>query len=172
MKCSSTDGSNIRHPHILSVLVRNRPGVLARVSGLFSRRGYNIESLAVATTEDPAYSRMTIVVEGDDVILEQISKQLYKLIDILKVQDYSDIEAVNRELMLIKVAANKDTRPEIMQTVDIFRARIIDVAEDSVTIEATGDEGKVTAIEQMLKKFGIKELARTGIVSLPRGGDK
>lgn len=171
MKCSSTDGS-IRHQHILSVLVRNRPGVLARVSGLFSRRGYNIESLAVATTEDPTYSRMTIVVEGDDVILEQISKQLYKLIDVLKVQDYSDIEAVNRELMLIKVAANKDTRPEIMQTVDIFRARIIDVAEDSVTIEATGDKGKVTAIEQMLKKFGIKELARTGIVSLPRGGDK
>ncbi|MFH0886961.1 MAG: acetolactate synthase small subunit [bacterium] len=162
----------IKRKHILSVLVRNRPGVLARVAGLFSRRGYNIESLAVGTTENPELSRMTIVVEGDDVILEQISKQLYKLIDVFKVFDFSEAESVDRELVLIKVASSKETRSEIMQIVDIFRARIVDVSENSITIEATGDDAKVVAIEQMVRKFGIKEVARTGVISLARGMEK
>lgn len=155
--------------HTLAVLVNNRPGVLSRVAGLFSRRGFNIESLAVGTTEDPTLSRMTIVVEGDEGVVEQISKQLYKLIDVIKVYDLTHISVVDRELILIKISATIENRPEIMQIVDIFRARIVDVAEDSVIIEATGDAEKVAAIEKMLKKFGIKELVRTGKISLARG---
>lgn len=150
-------------------MVENRPGVLSRVSGLFSRRGFNIESLAVGTTEDPTVSRMTIVAEGDDAVVEQIMKQLYKLVDIIKVFDITHMPSVNRELILLKVNAEGANRSEIMQIVDIFRARIVDAAEQSLIIEATGDEGKVEAIARMLKRFGIKELVRTGIVSLARG---
>jgi len=156
--------------HTISVIVENKPGVLSRVAGLFARRGFNIESLAVGVTEDPNISRMTIVAEGDERDLEQITKQLYKLIDTIKVFDLPKEIAVERELALIKVAANEKNRAEITQIVDIFRARIIDVAEDSMTIEMTGEEGKVEGIEKLLRRFGIKEMVRTGKVALQRGG--
>ncbi len=154
--------------HTIAVIVENRPGVLSRVSGLFSRRGYNIHSLAVGTTEDENLSRMTIVVAGDDDILEQITKQLYKLIDVVRVYELSNISAVDRELVLIKVAANEATRPEIQQIVDIFRAKIVDLGENALIVEATGDSEKIDALENMLKKYGIKEMVRTGKVSLAR----
>ncbi len=154
--------------HTIAVIVENRPGVLSRVSGLFSRRGYNIHSLAVGTTEDENLSRMTIVVEGDDDTLEQITKQLYKLIDVVRVYELSNISAVDRELVLIKVAANESTRSEIQQIVDIFRAKIVDLGENALIVEATGDSTKIDAIENMLKKYGIREMVRTGKVSLAR----
>jgi acetolactate synthase-1/3 small subunit len=156
--------------HTISVIVENKPGVLSRVAGLFARRGFNIESLAVGITEDPNISRMTIVAEGDERDLEQITKQLYKLIDTIKVFDLPKDISVERELALIKVAANEKNRAEINQIVDIFRARIIDVAEDSMTIEITGEEGKVEGIEKLLRRFGIKEMVRTGKIALQRGG--
>jgi acetolactate synthase-1/3 small subunit len=155
--------------HTISVLVENKPGVLARVAGLFSRRGYNIESLAVGTTENEAVSRMTIVASGDDLVLEQITKQLYKLIDVIKVFDIPKEVAVERELVLIKVSCNEKTRPEIIEIVDIFRGRIVDVSEGAVTIEMTDEESKIDGIEKLLKKFGIKELVRTGKIALQRG---
>lgn len=155
--------------HTISVLVENKPGVLARTAGLFARRGFNIESLTVGPTEDEKYSRMTIVVEGDENVLEQISKQLYKLIEVIKVSDLTGVPHVNRELALIKVSADSKNRAEIVQIVDIFRAKIIDIAKDTLIIEITGDEGKVTAILNLLEKFGIKELVRTGKVVLSRG---
>ena len=155
--------------HTLAVLVENKYGVLARVSGLFSRRGFNIDSLAVGTTEDPTLSRMTIIVSGDDHVLEQVMKQLNKLIDVIRVIDLGSEEFVERELALIKVNADANNRAEIIQIVDIFRARIIDVASKSVTIEVTGDIEKIKAIQTLLKPFGIKEMARTGLVALKRG---
>ncbi|HIE32236.1 MAG TPA: acetolactate synthase small subunit [Methanosarcinales archaeon] len=154
--------------HTLAVLVDNKPGVLARVAGLFSRRGFNIESLAVGTTEDPEISRMTIVVRGDDRVLAQVTSQLGKLIDVISVSDLPSSESVERELVLIKVSAGATTRSEIMQIVDIFRAKIIDVGTETLIIEVTGDEGKVGAIEGMLKRFGIRELVRTGMVAMNR----
>ena len=158
--------------HTISVIVENKPGVLHRVSGLFSRRGFNIESLAVGITERPDISRMTIVVEGDDATLEQITKQLYKQIDVLKVFDLPAEEAVERELALIKVHANEKTRGEITQIVDIFKARIIDVAQDSLTIEISAEKQKVEDMQKLLEKFGIQELVRTGKIALQRGGKK
>jgi acetolactate synthase-1/3 small subunit len=155
--------------HTISVIVENKPGVLSRVSGLFSRRGFNIESLAVGTTEDPTMSRMTIVVEGDESDLEQITKQLYKLIDTLKVFDLPAEKAIERELVLIKVAANEKNRQEITQIADIFRAKVVDVAETSMTLEITGDKSKVEGAVKLLSKFGIKELVRTGKIALQRG---
>ncbi len=155
--------------HTLAVLVENKSGVLTRVAGLFSRRGYNIDSLAVGVTEDPTVSRMTIVVRGDDHVLEQVTKQLNKLIDVIKVTDLGAEESVERELTLIKVVADANNRSEIIQIVDIFRARIIDVAAKSMTIEVTGDEGKIMGIEQLLRPFGIKEMVRTGKVAMTRG---
>lgn len=155
--------------HTLAVLVENKFGVLSRVAGLFARRGYNIDSLAVGITEDPNVSRMTLVVRGDDHVVEQVSKQLNKLIDVIRVTDLGAEESVERELALIKVKSDKDTRAEIIQIVDIFRARIIDVASKSITIEVTGDEEKIAAIEKLLKPFGIKELVRTGRIALTRG---
>jgi acetolactate synthase-1/3 small subunit len=154
----------------IAVVVENKPGVLNRVSGLFSRRGFNIESLAVGPTENPSISRMTIVVEGDEQTLEQITKQLYKQVDVLKVFDLPSEQSVERELALIKVHANEKTRSEITQIVDIFRARVVDVSEDSMTIEITGERDKVDGIEKLLQKFGIQELVRTGKVALQRGG--
>lgn len=154
--------------HTIAVIVENRAGVLSRVSGLFSRRGYNIHSLAVGTTEDENLSRMTIVVQGDDDTLEQIIKQLYKLIDVVRVHELSNINAVDRELVLIKVAASESVRPEIQQIVDIFRAKIVDLGENALVIEATGDSDKIDALENMLKKYGIKEMVRTGKISLAR----
>lgn len=155
--------------HTISVVVENKPGVLSRVANLFARRSFNIESLAVGVTENPAISRMTIVVAGDEKTLEQITKQLYKLIDVLKVYDLPHDKAVDRELVLIKVGASEKTRQEITQIVDIFRGRIVDVADTSLTIELTGDEGKIVGAEKLLSKFGIKELVRTGKIALQRG---
>jgi acetolactate synthase I/III small subunit len=139
------------------------------VAGLFSRRGYNIESLAVSITEDPSVSRMTIVVGGDERTLEQIEKQLNKLIEVIKVFDYTNTAAVDRELALIKVTAGPDKRAEIMQISDIFRAKIIDVSERTLTIEVTGPSGKVDAFQSLLAPYGIKELVRTGRIALTRG---
>ena len=155
--------------HTITALVENRPGVLARVSGLFSRRGFNIESLAVSITEDPSISRMTIVVGGDDRVLEQIEKQLNKLIEVIKVYDYTDTAHVERELALIKVNAPSDKRAEIMQISDIFRGKIIDVSERALTIEVTGPVEKVDAFQNLLQPYGIKELVRTGKIALARG---
>lgn len=155
--------------HTLSVLVENNPGVLARVAGLFSRRGFNIDSLAVGVTDNPDVSRMTIVVEGDDLVLEQVAKQLRKLIDVIKLSDITAEEYVDRELMLIKVNADPSIRGEIMQIVDIFRAHIVDIGRRTLLIEATGDEGKIKAIEQSLRPFGIREIARTGKIAVLRG---
>jgi acetolactate synthase-1/3 small subunit len=152
-----------------SVLVENNPGVLARVAGLFSRRGYNIDSLSVSRTDDPTISRMTIVVEGDETILDQVAKQLRKLVDVIRVRDITNDPYVDRELVLIKVNADSAKRGEIMQIVEIFRGRIVDVGEHTCIVEVTGDEGKINAIESALKPFGIVELVRTGRVALQRG---
>jgi len=155
--------------HTITALVENTPGVLARVSGLFARRGFNIESLAVSITEDPTVSRMTIVVGGDERALEQIEKHLNKLIEVIKVYDYTETAAVDRELALIKVTAGPDKRAEIMQIADIFRAKIIDVSERTVTIEVTGPVGKVDAFQNLMVPYGLKELVRTGKIVLSRG---
>ena len=155
--------------HTITALVENTPGVLARVAGLFSRRGFNIESLAVSITEDPSVSRMTIVVGGDERELEQIEKQLNKLIEVIKVFDYSNTPAVDRELALIKVSAGPEKRAEIMQISDIFRAKIIDVSERTMVVEVTGPVGKVDAFQNLMVPYGIKELVRTGKIALSRG---
>ncbi|MGZ8873923.1 MAG: acetolactate synthase small subunit [Halobacteriota archaeon] len=155
--------------HTLSVLVQNKPGVLARTAGLFSRRGYNIESLTVGVTENENVSRMTIVVAGDDTVVEQVTKQLNKLIEVIKVSDLTKESYVDRELVLIKVTADSSNRGEIMQLVDVFRARIVDVAAKSLIIEVTGDAEKITALIDTLKQFGIKEIVRTGTLALGRG---
>ncbi|NMB13166.1 MAG: acetolactate synthase small subunit [Firmicutes bacterium] len=155
--------------HVLSVLVENRSGVLSRVAGLFSRRGYSIDSIAVGPTEDAAVSRMVIMVEADEEGLEQITKQLHKLIDVLKISDITKEPRVERELALIKVQADGQNRGDILQIVDIFRAKIVDVAEKSLVIEITGDTEKVDALIQLLHSFGIKELVRTGRIAMVRG---
>jgi len=156
--------------HTISVLVENEFGVLSRVSGLFSGRGFNIESLCVAETTDPQTSRMTIVTSGNEKILEQIEKQLNKLINVIKVVDHSDSQSVERELVLIKVSAEPDTRAEILRIVDIFRGKVVDVSPKTYTVEVTGSEGKIGAIIEMLKPLGIKEIARTGKIAMGRGG--
>lgn len=155
--------------HVLSVLVENQSGVLSRIAGLFSRRGYNIHSLSVGETEDPTVSRMTIVVDANEQILEQIKKQLNKLIDVIKIIELDNETSVYRELALIKVNTTKTTRAEIIETINIFRGRIIDVADTSLMIEATGETGKLTALINMLEPYGIKEIIRTGITALERG---
>ncbi|MBP2133617.1 acetolactate synthase-1/3 small subunit [Methanomicrobium sp. W14] len=156
--------------HILSVLVENKSGVLARVSGLFSRRGFNIESLAVGTCETPDMSRITIVVDGDDTHIEQVKKQLNKLIDVIKITDITENEHVERELSLIKVHADPGIqRSEIMQVAGIFRANIIDVSQKALVLEITGDSEKILAIKDLLEPYGIIELVRTGRVALQRG---
>jgi acetolactate synthase-1/3 small subunit len=157
-------------PHTLAILVLNRPGVLSRVSGLFSRRGFNIESLAVGTCEEPDLSRMTIVVIGDDRQVEQVIKQLNKLIDVVKVSDITENETVDRELALIKVTAEAgSSRAEVMQIADIFRAQIVDVGAKSVVLEVTGGSTKIDALETLLRQYGVKELVRTGKISMLRG---
>jgi len=155
--------------HILSVLVENKPGVLARVSGLFSRRGFNIDSLAVGPTENPDISRMTIVVDADNNKLEQVTKQLHKLVNVLKISDLEPKESVQRELVLIKVNAAPNMRAEIVETANIFRANIIDVSKSTLTIEITGTADKIQALEDLLRPYGIKELVRTGKIALARG---
>ncbi|MCX8129676.1 MAG: acetolactate synthase small subunit [Clostridia bacterium] len=155
--------------HLLSVLVENHAGVLSRVAGLFSRRGFNIDSLAVGVTENPDISRMTIVVDGDDYVVEQVSKQLNKLIDVIKIKQLEKSDSVSRELALIKVSATATTRAEIIQIVEIFRAKIVDVSKNTLTIEISGSSEKVAALEDMLKQFGIKEIVRTGTIAIERG---
>lgn len=154
--------------HTLSALVQDEPGVLTRIAGMFARRGFNIDSLTVGPTERPGVSRITMVVPGDAQAVEQITKQLYKLIDVLKVTDITEVPCVERELMLIKVNATPETRSNIMDVAQMFRARIVDVAEESLTLEVTGDPGKMVAIVKMLSGFGIREIARTGLVALVR----
>lgn len=154
--------------HTISVLVEDEAGVLTRIAGLFARRGFNIESLAVGSAEQMGISRITMVVPGDEQVIEQLIKQLYKLISVLKVQDISQQPCVERELMLIKVNANASNRAEIIQITEIFRARIVDLSEEALTIEVVGDPGKIVAIIQMLNKFGIREIARTGKIALVR----
>jgi acetolactate synthase-1/3 small subunit len=154
--------------HTLSVLVENESGALTRISGLFARRGYNIESLSVGPTEQKDIARITMVVPGDNRTIEQLIKQLYKLINVRKVQDFSNVPNVSRELMLLKVYASEQTRPEILDIAQVFNAKIIDFAEKSLTLEVTGDPNKIIALEQLVKKFGIVEIAKTGKISLLR----
>ncbi len=156
--------------HTLAVTVENRPGVLTRVTTMFRRRGYNIESLAVGATENPAISRITIEVTGDERIIEQVTKQLYKLVEVIKINDLTDARSVDRELVLIKVKADNSVRADIVQIVDIFRARIVDIGRDSLIIEVTGDSRKIEAIEDSLRAFGIIEMVRTGKIAMIRGG--
>ena len=155
--------------HTVSVLVANESGVLARIASLFSRRGFNIESLSVAKTDNDEISRITLVVEGNDRVLEQLTKQLNKLIVVHKISDLTKESVVSRGLALIKVKATATTRSEIMQIVDIFRGKIVDVASNSIMVEITGNEDKITAIEELLRPFGIKELVRTGKIAMARG---
>lgn len=155
--------------HVLSVLVKNSSGVLSRVSGLFSRRGYNIDSLTVGRTEEQNISRMTIALNGDEDVLEQVKKQLNKLEDVIGVTDLNDNESVYRELVLIKVRANAENRAAINETVKIFRSKIIDLSTNTLTIELTGDEDKISALINLMEEYGIEELVRTGITALQRG---
>jgi acetolactate synthase-1/3 small subunit len=156
--------------HTLSVLVENRPGVLTRVAGLFARRGFNIDSLAVGPTENPAVSRMTVVVDVDERPLEQVTKQLNKLVEVLKVVELDRTASVQREILLVKVRADLQTRSHVLETVELFRARVIDVAPDAVTIEATGSPEKIEAFLRVLEPFGIRELVQSGLVGIGRGG--
>lgn len=155
--------------YTLSVQVENHFGVLARISGLFSARGFNIVSLSVAESEDPAVSVMTIVVEGDDRIADQVKKQLNKLIEVIKVRDLTGTDHVSRELALIKVEGDASKRSEIMQIADVFKAHVVDISHETITLEATGGTNKIDAIINLLKPYGIREMARTGRVSLARG---
>lgn len=155
--------------HIITALVEDKPGVLTRVASLFRRRAFNIQSLAVGHSERHGLSRMTVVVDGNDTQVEQVRKQLDKLINVIRVSDISDKAMVARELALVKVKATSSTRSEIMQIVDIFRATIVDVAADSLTVEVTGDEEKLASLFDLLRGFGIKEISRTGRIALTRG---
>ena len=156
--------------HTLSVLVENKPGVLVRIAGLFSRRGFNIDSLAVGPTEHQEISRMTIVVNCDEHPLEQVTKQLNKLVNVLKIVELEQEQAVQRELLLIKVRADTESRSKVLETVQLFRAKVVDVALDAVTVEATGNRDKLDALIRVLEPFGIKELVQSGMVAVGRGG--
>jgi acetolactate synthase-1/3 small subunit len=155
--------------HTLSVLVENKPGVLARVASLFSRRGFNIDSLAVGPTEHPDLSRMTIVVNVEDLPLEQVTKQLNKLVNVIKIVELDPAQSVQRELLLVKVKADLATRSHVLETVQLFRAKVVDVAPDTVTVEATGTADKLDALIRVLEPFGIKELVQSGMVAVGRG---
>jgi acetolactate synthase-1/3 small subunit len=155
--------------HTLAVLVENKPGVLTRIAGLFARRGFNIDSLAVGPTENPDVSRMTVVVDVEDLPLEQVTKQLNKLVEVLKVVELAGIASVQREILLVKVSADLQTRSHIIETAQLFRAKIVDVAAEAVTIEATGDSDKLEALLKILEPFGIKELVQSGMVAIGRG---
>ncbi len=154
--------------HTISVLLRNQPGVLSRVTGLFSGRGYNIESLSVAETLEPGVSCLTVVSRGDEQIIEQITKQLHKLIDVIKVTDISDTEYVERELVLVRVNAEAPTRAEVLRIIDIFRGKVVDVSAKSYAVEATGTASKIQAFIDILRPIGIKEIIRTGTIAMPR----
>ena len=155
--------------HVISALVENHSGVLNRISGLFSRRGYNIDSLSVGETENPSISRMTIVTKADKQMQEQIKKQLNKLIEVIKIVELNETSAVYRELALIKVGANHENRAEIIEIANIFRAHIVDVSKEVLILEATGDQCKIKALTEMLQPYGIKEIVRTGLTALQRG---
>jgi len=158
--------------HTLSVLVNNHMGVLSRVAGLFSRRGYNIDSLSVGVTENPDYSRMTLVVECEEDTYQQIKNQLSKLMDVVKLQEFNDDDSVKRELALIKIDSKNDKRSQILELANIFRAHVIDVTSETMIIEITGDSSKITAIISMLDEFGIKEVIRTGVTAIARGSSE
>jgi acetolactate synthase-1/3 small subunit len=166
-KLLTTEGRTMRHT--ISVLVENKFGVLARIAGLFSGRGFNIDSLTVAETQDPSISRMTIITRGDDRIIEQVTKQLHKLINVLKVSDLTGRSFIERELALIKVRATADNRAELLGIVDIFRCKVVDVSPKTYTLEVTGDQDKIEAIVEILRPLGIIELIRTGKVAVARG---
>jgi acetolactate synthase-1/3 small subunit len=155
--------------HVVSALVENRSGTLSRVSGLFSRRGFNIDGLTVGVTDDPSVSRMTIAVTGDEAVLDQIVKQLGKLVDVIAVRELEKSSCVRRELMLVKVSADESNRPAVIEIAAIFRSRIIDVSPATITIEATGDSDKLDGLLLLLRPYGILEIARTGLVALERG---
>jgi len=160
------------HPertHVVSVLVENRAGTLSRVSGLFARRGFNIDSLTVGETTDPSISRMTIAVTGDNAVLEQIIKQLGKLVDVIAIRELESLSCIRREIMLVKVGADEKTRPAVIQIAGIFRSRVIDVSASTITIEATGDMEKLNGLLMLLSPYKVLELARTGLVALERG---
>ena len=156
--------------HLLSALVENKPGVMQRISGMFSRRGFNIDNISVGPDKDPNYSRVTITVKGDDRVLEQVVKQLNKLISVIKVRDLNEKDSISRELALVKVNTSKaDARTEIAQYVDVFRGSIVDVSQDSMIVEITGDSEKIDAFVNLMQPYGIKELARTGVTAMHRG---
>ncbi|MDI4647172.1 acetolactate synthase small subunit [Cohnella hashimotonis] len=155
--------------HTIAILVNDQPGVLQRVSGLFGRRGFNIESITVGTSEEPGLSRMVIVTKGDDHTLEQIEKQLYKIIDVIKVVDIGSSPMVARELGLIKVGADPAARPEILGIVDTFRAAVVDISPNSLIVQVVGDTDKIDAMIELLKPYGIRELSRTGVTAMARG---
>ncbi len=155
--------------HVISALVQNEPGVLAHVAGMFAARGFNIDSLVVGRTEDPALSRMTIVVVGDDRVLEQVRKQLGKVVPVVKVRDFQGADYVERDLMLIRVHVTPEQRPEVMSLVNLFRGRVVDVARRSVLVELSGTEDKLEALIDLLRPYGIRELARTGVIAMRRG---
>ena len=157
--------------HTISILVENKFGVLARVAGLFSARGFNINSLAVGETHDPLVSRITVVVKGDEKTLEQVEKQLNKLIDVIKVQNYAQSPHIERDLALIKVRVGPQNRAEILQVVEIFRSKVVDISEEYIVAEVTGDEEKIAALVNVLRPFGIVEMSRTGTLALARGNN-
>jgi acetolactate synthase-1/3 small subunit len=163
------NGGSEPRKHTIGVLVENRFGVLSRVAGLFSARGYNIESLSVGETLDPTVSRMTLVVRGDEFVIEQVMKQLHKLIDVIKVNDLTDDSHVERELVLVRVNAEPQHRAEILRVADIFRAKVVDVTSTTFVLEATGEEGKIEAFLELLRPMGIQEVVRTGKVAIVRG---
>jgi acetolactate synthase-1/3 small subunit len=163
------NGGSEPRKHTIGVLVENRFGVLSRVAGLFSARGYNIESLSVGETLDPSVSRMTLVVRGDEFVIEQVMKQLHKLIDVIKVNDLTDDSHVERELVLVRVNAEPQHRAEILRVADIFRAKVVDVTSTTFVLEATGEEGKIEALLELLRPMGIQEVVRTGKVAIVRG---
>ena len=162
-----SDDKSIMHTFV--VYVENKPGVLTRIAGLFARRGFNIDSLAVGPTDNPDVSRMTVVVDVDELPLEQVTKQLNKLVEVLKVVELAGIASVQREILLVKVSADLQTRSHIIETAHLFRAKIVDVAAEAVTIEATGDSDKLDALLRILEPFGIKELVQSGMVAIGRG---
>ena len=163
--------SDAASKHILSVTVENKPGVLSRVTGMISRRGFNIESLTVAPTEDEGLSRMTIIVEADELGFEQITKQLHKLVSVFRISDLTEEDAVERELVLFKVQAAPDRRHEIIEIANVFRAKVVDVGKNTLTVEATGNESKLDAMENFFRGYGIRQLTRTGKIAIGRGHD-
>jgi len=155
--------------HIISALVQNQPGVLAHVAGMFAARGFNIDSLVVGRTEDPELSRMTIVVIGDDRVLEQVRKQLGKIVPVVKIRDFAGVTCIERDLMLLRVHVTASKRPEVVELVNLFRGRVVDVAKDSLLVELAGPEEKLEAFIDLVRSYGIREMARTGVIAMQRG---